>query len=48
MTLPPACSIMTSNGRSLQSRHMTAWATPWLVPRVARLRSALRMRGSVV
>ncbi len=31
MTLP-VCSAIVSNGRSLQTRHMTAWATPRLVP----------------
>ena len=48
MILPPACSAIISNERSLQIRHMTAWATPWLVPSVASERSALRIRGSVV
>ena len=37
----PAWEAIASNVRSLQTRHITAWATPWLVPSRHKLRNDL-------
>src|SRR5271165_5342534 len=44
----PAWEAIASNVRSLQTRHITAWATPWLVPSRHKLRNDLRILLSVL